>query len=298
VKEKQKIIVIVGPTASGKTSLSIDLAKKFNGEVVSADSRQVYSGLDIGTGKVTKEETQGIPHHLLDVADPQNTYTVADYVRDGRAAIASIHSRGKLPIIVGGTFLYIDALIGKISMPEVPPNNELRTHLATFTNDALFQMLERQDPLRALTIDRDNKRRLVRALEITNTIGVVPNVERNEIYDVLTLGIEISREKLVGNIHERLITRLNGGMIEEAQNLYNSGLSYMRLEELGIEYQYIALFLQDKITKEGMLTQIETKSRQYAKRQMTWLKRDKKIQWVRLNELELVTARVSTFLEE
>jgi len=296
VKEKQKIVVIVGPTASGKTSLSIELAKKFNGEVVSADSRQVYRGLDIGTGKVTEEEMQGIPHHLLDVAEPQDTYTVADYVRDGRAAIASIHSRGKLPVIVGGTFLYIDALIGKISMPEVPPNEALRAKLELLTKERLFEMLEDQDQERALTIDKDNKRRLIRALEIVGAIGVVPSTESNEQYDVLTLGIEISREKLVDNIHERLITRLNDGMIEEVQNLYESGLSYTRLEELGIEYQYIALFLQEKITKENMLTQIETKSRQYAKRQMTWLKRDEGIVWVDKNKTEDIEKRVEEFL--
>ncbi len=243
--------------------------------MISADSRQVYKGLDIGTGKVTKDEMRGIPHHLLDVISPKETYTVADFVRDGRHSITDILSRNKLPIIVGGTFFYVDALLGKVSTPEVPPNKTLRAHLETLSNDELFTLLKEKDSARAENIDRDNKRRLVRALEIVEALGTVPEIQKEELYDSLTLGISLPKETLKENIHTRLVTRLDVGMIEEVINLHKNGLSYERMQELGIEYKYIAEYLQEKISKEEMCTLIETKSIQYAKRQMTWLKRDK-----------------------
>jgi tRNA dimethylallyltransferase len=296
--QKPKVLIIVGPTASGKTSLSIKLAKQFNGEIVSADSRQVYRGLDIGTGKVTKEEMQSIPHHLLDVANPVDTYTVADFVRDGRKVVDEIVSRNKLPIIVGGTFLYIDALLGKISTPKVPPNDTFRAKLKLLTNDALFEMLKDKDPERAFTIDKDNKRRLVRALEIIDAIGVVPPIKSDESYDTLTLGIEISKEKLVENIHNRLVSRMQKGLIEEVADLHKNGLSYERLKELGIEYKYIAEYLEEHLSQEEMTTQIETKSWQYAKRQMTWLKRDRTIIWIESDDMNTINAHIETFLSK
>ncbi len=295
---KPKIVVIVGPTASGKTSLSITLAKKFNGEIISADSRQVYRGLNLGTGKVTHEEMEGIPHHLLDVADPQETYTVASYVHDGRQAITDIHSINKLPIIVGGTFFYIDALLGKISTPEVGPNGTLRTKLEALSDEALFQMLTEKDPERSKSIDPQNKRRLIRALEIVDALGVVPETHPETLYDTLTLGITITRERLQENIHTRLITRLDSGMIDEVKNLHEAGLSYERLNELGIEYKYIVEFLQEKISYEEMCTQIETKSRQYAKRQMTWLKQSKDIVWIEPSVTPGVENIVQDFLND
>ncbi len=280
MKEKPKILAIVGPTASGKTSLSIQLAKKFNGEIISADSRQVYRGLDMGTGKVTQDEMQGVPHHLLDVVDPENTYTVADYVRDGRKAIADILSRNKLPIIVGGTFFYVDALLGRVSAPEVPPNEELRTKLELMTNNELFALLKQKDAKRAETIDKDNPRRLIRALEIIDAIGVVPETKPEELYDALTLGMTITKDDLQRNIHTRLVERLEKGMIDEVVNLHKSGLSYELMSDRGIEYKYIVEYLENKITNEEMCALIETKSLQYAKRQMTWLKRNANIVWV------------------
>lgn len=294
---KPKILVIVGPTASGKTSLSITLAKGFNGEIVSADSRQVYKGLDIGTGKVTKQEMGGIPHHLLDVVEPTETYTVADYVRDGRNALTGIISRKKIPIIVGGTFLYVDALLGRISTPEVAPNIPLRNHLETLPTEELFALLKEKDSERAESIDKDNRRRLIRALEIVEAIGTVPKTERHEPYETLTIGISISKEDLRKNISRRLSDRLAQGMIEEVENLHANGLSYTRLSELGLEYKYIGEFLQNNINREEMCAQIETKSMQYAKRQMTWLKRNTEIQWFTLDEVEKIEEEVKEFLE-
>ncbi len=275
-------MVIVGPTASGKTSLSIKLAKEHNGEVISADSRQVYRGLNLGTGKVTAEEMEGVPHHLLDIVDPKEIYTAADFVRDGRAAIADILSRGKLPIVVGGTFFYTDALLGRIVTPEVAPNPTLRAELEKLSAEELFSKLQTVDPVRADDIDQHNPRRLVRALEIADALGSVPQLPAEELYDAQILGIHIDQETLHKNIHNRLLARLDAGMIDEVKALHERGLSYERMEDLGLEYRYIARHLKGEVSYEDMVTTLETKIRQFAKRQMTWLKRDKSIQWVTL----------------
>ncbi len=278
--KKPKIIVIVGPTASGKTSLSIKLAQACNGEIVSADSRQVYRGLNIGSGKVTLTEMQGVPHHLLDVADPCDTYTVTDFVRDARIAITDILKRGKTPIIVGGSFFYIDVLLGRISTPEVEPDLALREMLERRSAEALFTELRAKDPIRARKIDQHNPRRLVRALEIIAARGSVPPPLSDEPYDALVLGITIDKARLHENIHQRLIERLNAGMLNEARILYQNGLSYKRMEDLGLEYRYLGMHLQGLISYDEMVHNLETKIRQFAKRQMTWLKRDDSIRWI------------------
>lgn len=295
-KSKPKILVIVGPTASGKTSLSIQLAQKYNGEVISADSRQVYRRLDLGTGKVTKEEMQGVPHHLLDVADSSDVYTVADFVRDGQNAIQEILSRNGLPIIVGGTFFYIDALLGRVSTPNVPPNYALREQLETESPERLCALLIEKDPELAKTIDVRNPRRIIRALEIIDTIGTVPETRSEELYQTLTIGISIPRELLKRNIHTRLIDRLKNGLVAEAKNLHKNGLSYTRMHDLGIEYRYLAEYLQGKISEEEMQLCIETKSMQYAKRQMTWLKKDMAIQWYETKDLCGITKKIESFI--
>jgi tRNA dimethylallyltransferase len=296
MNNKPKVVVIVGPTASGKTALSIELALKCNGEIISADSRQVYKGLDIGTGKVTREEMRGVGHHLLDVANPTETYTVHSYAEDARHAIHDILSRGKLPIIVGGTFLYIDALLGRVSTPEVLPNEKLRTELEKLTLQELTEHLAEIDPLRASSIDTKNKRRLVRAIEIVTALGVVPEIQSDELYASLSIGISIPKEELKRNIHSRLTARIENGMIEEVQNLLKNGLSHERLAELGIEYKCISGYLQNKITQEEMCSLIEVKSMQYAKRQMTWLKRDSTIVWVSPDEYLRAEQLIQKFL--
>ena len=296
VKEnKKKIVVIVGPTASGKTSLSIELAKKYNGEIISADSRQVYKGLDLGTGKVTEAEMQGVPHHMLDVADPRTIYTVADYVRDADAAIEDIGSRGKLPIVVGGTFLYVDTLLGKITTPDVPPNEALRKELDTLPTEALATRLETLDKDRFDDIDTHNRPRLIRAIEIATALGKVPKIEPSKRYDALVLGIDIDKETLAANIHKRLRDRFDIGMVEEVKGLQLQGLSFERMEDLGLEYRYIARHLQGQMRFEDMVEELETKIRQYAKRQMTWLKRDKEIVWVRKEDTQGIEETIKNF---
>lgn len=296
---KLKVVTIVGPTASGKTSLSIEIAKHFNGEVISADSRQVYRDMDLGTGKVTKEEMQGVPHHLLDVADPSEVYTGSDFVRDAAAAIASICGRGRLPIIAGGTFFYIDLLRGKMQAAPVEPNQKLRATLEQRTDEELFAELQEKDPQRAKTIDQENRRRLIRALEIIDALGTVPPpTPAQSPYDMLLIGVDITTEQLHDNIYKRLLERIDEGMIEEVKRLRESGVSCQRLDELGLEYRYIAKHLQGELTKDEMLDTLNTKIRQYAKRQMTWLKRDPKIEWFSPRDVKGVARRVKQFLGE
>jgi len=276
-----KIVVIVGPTASGKTGLSIKLAKKFRGEVISADSRQVYKGMNIGTGKATKREMQGIPHHLLDVVSPEKRFTVTDYRKLAEKAIRNIQKKNKLPIIAGGTGFYIQALIDGIAIPEVKPDFKLRKRLEEKPAQDLFMQLEKLDPERAKNIDKFNKRRLIRALEIIlKTKNTIPPPKKNPIdSDVLFIGINKPNLKdLIGN---RLLKRLRQGMVAEVKKLHASGVSWKRLEEFGLEYRYIAYFLQNKMGKEEMIEKLQKEIEHYAKRQMTWFKRDKRIHWIK-----------------
>ncbi len=299
--KKPKVLVVLGPTASGKSDLGVELALKLNGEVISADSRQMYTGLDIGTGEITKTEMKGVPHYLLDVAPPEKVFTVSDFKILGEGAMNQILEKGKLPIICGGTGFYIEALLGETSIPEVPPNPELRKELEEKTSEELFGILQKLDPERAETIDAKNKRRLVRAIEIVKAIGKVPKYEaRDTKYDVLKIGIKIPDEELKKRINIRLEKRIEMGMIEEAERLHNppagGGVSYERMRELGLEYGALADFLDNKITKEEMIARLQTEIWQYAKRQMTWFKTDKTIKWFDPKD-PLVPEEVKRFLE-
>jgi tRNA dimethylallyltransferase len=276
---KPKVLIIVGPTASGKSDLAVQLAKALNGEVISADSRQVYTGLDIGSGKITNEEMQGIPHHLLDVADPKKQFSVSDYKKLARGKIEEIIKRDKLPILVGGSGFYLDAVTGRASLPEVPPNKELREELEGKTTDELLVMLEKKDPTRAQSIDQHNKVRLVRALEIVEALGKVPGIKKERLpYEFIWIGLKPEKETLEADILKRIHKRLNG-TIREAEALHKNGLTYERMEELGLEYRYLARLLQNKITKEEFETELYSEIKKYAKRQDTWFKANKDITW-------------------
>ena len=280
---KPKIIAVVGPTASGKSSLGVWLAKRIQGEscgaeIISADSRQVYKGLDIGTGKVTKKEMGGIKHHLLDVASPKKQFTVDDFVRLAERAHSNILQNDRMTIVVGGTGLYVDMLLGRMAYPNVPPNNKLRRQLEQRTTKQLFAQLQKLDPRRAATIEPGHKRRLIRAIEIAKAIGQSPIPHPDQKYDVLWLGL--NPKNLQKNIRIRLFARIRAGMIREAKKLHEGGLSYKRMEELGLEYRYLALLLQKKLTKQEFEEQLERAIRQYAKRQARWFRRNKDIRWV------------------
>lgn len=275
----EKIIVILGPTASGKTALAIRLAHAIGAEIISADSRQVYRGLDVGSGKVTKEEMRGIPHHLLDVADPKKVYSASDFVRDGRKAISEIISRGKTPIVAGGTGFYIDALIGTAPLTEVPPNRSLRKKLAGYSLKQLQARLKKLDPRRYATIDLKNPVRLVRAIEIASSLGAVPTMQGKKVYDVLSIGLAVTPEALKRKIHTRLLERIPG-ILREVKKLHARGLSWKRMEDLGLEYRYTARYLQNKISKKEFLSELEKEIVNYAKRQMTWFKRNGETIWI------------------
>lgn len=281
LKRLPKIVVILGPTATGKSDYAVKLARAWEGEVISADSRQVYRRLDIGSGKITRREMKAVPHHLLDIADPKGErYTVDDFKRDGSAAIDDIVKRGKLPIVCGGTGFYIDALVFGEEFPNVPPNQKLRAVLAKRSTQSLMKEISRLDPRRAKALDPKNKVRIIRAIEIARALGSVPKVKRSEHYETLFIGLTSTTEKLRERIHKRLLKRMKGGkMIREIQKLHKQGVSWQRLHAFGLEYRYVALYLQKKLTRDEMLIQLENQIVDFSKRQMTWFKRNKAIHW-------------------
>ncbi len=327
-----KIIVVVGPTASGKSMLAVKLARKFsthagsvfggNGaEIISADSRQVYRGMDLGTGKITKKEMRSVPHHGLDIANPKKIFTAENYKRYGERVLAKIIQKSHIPIIVGGTGFYIDVLLGRRETANVPPNPKLRKKLEKKSAKALFAMLKKLDPKRAKQIDRNNPRRLVRAIEIAQytraatvfsqrvlsperarffrvaeksggrnpelrTLGEARKARVHGSRSLLWLGIKLPPEDLKKRIHERLLRRMPG-IIREIKRLHKNGVSWKRLIDFGLEYRWVSLYVEGKISKEVMLERLEFTSRHYAKRQMTWFRKNKEIHWVsKANEAE------------
>ena len=289
---KPKVIVILGPTASGKSALAVEIAKKIGGEVISADSRQVYKGLDIGTGKITAKEMQDVPHHLLDVISPKTVFTAQDFSEQGRRAIDDIVKRKKTPIICGGTGFYIDALLGRVVIPNVPPNPKLRARLAKKTASELFARLQKLDPRRAKDIDVNNPVRLVRAIEIATKLGRVPVAKSKQLpYNVTWIGITRTSTDLHDRIHIRLLQRMKAGMVEEARALHARGLSFKRMVELGLEYRFLAPFLQKKLSKKEMLEQLESRIRDYAERQMRYWKRNPDIHWLSPSQLSALSIR-------
>lgn len=274
MKKKPKIIVICGPTATGKSDYAVKIAKEIGGEIISADSRQVYKGLDIGSGKITTREMKGIFHHLLDVISPKKVFTVFDYVKLADKKIKEILSRNNIPIICGGTGFYIDTLVYESDFPIVPINKTLRKKLEKNLPEENYQKLLILDPKRASTIDAQNNIRLIRAIEIAEALGSVPKINRKKKYNVDWHYLDFPDDILKKRIHDRLIKRMRGGkMTKEVEELHIKGLSWKRLESLGLEYRYIALYLQNKMTKSKMLKQLELAIWHYAKRQRTWFKK-------------------------
>lgn len=273
------MLIILGPTATGKSALAIKLAKKFKGEVISADSRQVYKGLNVGTGKVTKKEMEGVPHHLLDVADPKKQFSASEYKTLAENSLRYIVAKSKLPIIAGGTGFYIDTITCAANFPNVPPNPEFRKKMLEKSPEELFKLIQKKDPARATSVDRNNKLRLVRALEIIEVLGKVPKITNNPrltTYDFIYIGLRPT--DLETRIRERLERRLES-MIKEAKKLHTQGLTYKRMHELGLEYRFLAMYLKGEMGKEEMVEKLNTAIRQYSKRQMTWFKRNKSIKW-------------------
>lgn len=290
-----KLLVILGPTASGKSDLAIQLAQKLNGEIISADSRQVYQGMDIGTGKVPKDSqysilkaeyySNGIRHHLLDIVDPTQYFSVAQYQALALKTIKDIQKKGKLPILCGGTGLYLSAIIEGWQFPHILPNTKLRQELEKLSIERLFQKLKELDPKRATTIDKNNKRRIIRALEIlSQNKTITPLKKIPPKWDILILGIKKDKEEVKKLILERLEKRLEKGMIEEVKKLKEKGVSSQHLEDFGLEYRWLNRYLENKITLLEMKKELYRDICHYAKRQMIWFKKIPHVHWVSNDE--------------
>ncbi|MBI4239969.1 tRNA (adenosine(37)-N6)-dimethylallyltransferase MiaA [Candidatus Uhrbacteria bacterium] len=296
------LVVIVGPTGSGKSDLAIALAKKFNGEVVSADSRQVYRGLDLGSGKVTKKEQKRVAHHLLDIATPGRRFSVAQFKKKADRAIADIWNRGKLPLLVGGSHLYIKAVTEGYSLPHVKPDAQLRKQLEEQSLENLLVLLKKFDRATYNRTDKKNPRRIIRALEVIYHTGKpIPPLKKESLFSTLILGIDVQRERLYKRIDERVDTRVKRGMIAEVKNLIMDGVSKKWLKRLGLEYQFITEYLE-KIQKlqatsyppeadtlqagklqarRDSLERLKYATHDFARRQLTWYRKEKRIQWIR-----------------
>jgi tRNA dimethylallyltransferase len=264
----KKVIVVLGATATGKSNLAVYLAKKFNGEVISADSRQIYKYMDIGTGKITKKEMKGVPHHLIDIIHPKKTLSVALYKKLANEKIEEIIDKGKTPIICGGTGFYIDAVVDGMIFPKVKENKKLRKELEKKEARELFDMLKKLDKARAENIDAKNKIRLIRAIEIAKILGRVPKIKKEKAkYEFIKIGVQLPQEELNKKIEKRVKKMFKDGLLTEIENLKKKGVTKNRLVEFGFEYNNPK---EESVVRESI---------KYSKRQKTWWKRDKKIKW-------------------
>src|SRR6266480_2795493 len=296
-----QLIVVPGPTASGKSALGIALAQRFHGEIVSADSRQVYRGLDIGTAKVTAEERALVPHHLLDVADVQEIYTVSQFQQQAIAAINDIAARGLQPFLVGGSPHYIQAVVDNLDIPAVPPQPALRAELEARPLAELLAQLEELDTRSAAIIDRNNPRRVIRALEVCMTSGKPFSEQRRvaaPLYTSLLLGIQWPRAELYRRIDQRVDERMQQGMVQEVCSLLDRGVSHERLEALGLEYRFISRWLRGEFPSEQvMVERLKYAIHDFTRRQLTWFRKDTRGVWIEGNDVERAEGLVEGFLE-
>ena len=277
-----KLIVILGQTATGKTEIAIRLAKKFNGEIVSADSRQIYKQMNIGTSKPTKKELSAVPHSLINIMEPDQAFNVVIFKKLAMKAIKSIHKNGKLPFLVGGTGLYIKAVVNNIDFPKIPPNKKMRKNLEKKTEKDLLVIYQKLDPEGAGFIEKNNKRRLIRAIEVSKATGKPfweQRKEKGKIFDTLQLGIKTTQEELKERIERRVKKMIKLGLEKEVKKLIKKYGKAPSLQTIG--YQEWNEYFEGKIIKEKVKELIGLHTLQFSKRQMTWFKKDKKIAWVK-----------------
>ena len=291
-----KLIVIEGTNASGKSSLGVELAVRFGGEIVSADSRQVYERLDLGSGKITPEEMKGVPHHLLNVRKPGEFFSMADFQRLAYEAVDGILARGRVPFLVGGTGLYVDAVADGYELSDRAPDHSLRAHLETFDTPALYDMLKEKLP--DTDIDPRNRHRVMRALERLEADDWHPSA-KNTRYTLLKLGVTWPREILKQRIDERLEKRLAAGMVDEVKALLDEGISEEFLVKLGLEYKYLTWYLTGKVGYDQMVEELGNAIKKFAKRQMTWFRRDPRIHWLDMSgdPVSEASALIEQFLQ-
>lgn len=305
---KQKLLVIIGPTAVGKTKLSIEMAKKFNGEIISGDSMQIYRRMDIGTAKIREDEMEGIPHHLIDIKEPDESFSAAEFQKLVRGKITEIAKRGKLPIIAGGTGLYIQSVIYDYQFSDVSGNEEFRHQLEQkakeIGNEALHEELKKVDPESAAKIHPNNVRRVIRALEVYYQAGKTRNEYENNgqtdlLYHTAVIGLMMDREQLYGRINARVDKMMNDGLLEEVKTLYEQGLrNCQSIQAIGYKEMY--QFLDGEISLDEAVEKLKQNSRRYAKRQLTWFRNKMEVKWFDItdvNNLSKKEEEISHYVE-
>lgn len=290
---KKPLLVILGPTATGKTALSLYLARRFAGEIISADSRLFYRGMDIGTAKPAAEEQQQVPHHLIDIADPDETITLGQYQDMAYAAIDEIHQRGRLPILVGGTGQYIMAVVEGWGIPRVPPNPALRRHLQTLGGDELHRWLSHLDPQAAQQIHPNNVRRVIRALEVTLLSGQTITALQEKHpppYDIFIIGLSMEREALYRRIDERVDRMMEAGLLQELKTLAAAGYGRRLPSMSGLGYRQLWQYLEGESTLDEAIEQIKNETHRFVRHQNNWFSpHDPRIHWLDANDENLKT---------
>lgn len=308
VENKEKLLVLIGPTAVGKTKLSIELAKKFNGEIISGDSMQIYRGMDIGTAKIEPDEMEGIPHHLLDIRNPDESFSVAEFQELVRAKISDIHSRGKLPMLVGGTGLYIQSVIYDYQFSDAFSDEAFRSSLEEKAqqngNEYVHELLRQVDPESAERIHPNNLRRVIRAVEVFHITGKTMSEYQEEqekelLYNVVLVGLTMDREKLYERINLRVDLMMNAGLIEEVKKLHEQGIRDVQSIQ-AIGYKEIYEYLDGKIELQEAIEKLKQNSRRYAKRQLTWFRNKMDVKWFDMTLNDSVSKKmveISSFVE-
>lgn len=293
---KDNLCIIVGPTSIGKSDLAIDLAQKHNGEIISADSMQIYKYMNIGTAKVREEEMKDIPHHMVDIIDPDEGFTVSDFKHMAKKHIKEINSKGRLPIVVGGTGLYINSLVYNLDFAQIPPNEELRMEyedkIEKFGNEYLHNKLMKIDKSSGEKISIKDKKRIIRALEIYDSTGRTMSEYNknfrvmNEDYNLLYIALDMDRAKLYERINNRVDIMLEKGLIDEVKSILEMGYNKDLISLKAIGYKEIIMYLENEISLEEAIELIKKASRNYAKRQLTWFRRDHRIKWINIDEYD------------
>jgi tRNA dimethylallyltransferase len=282
----KKVIFITGATASGKSEIAIWLALKINGEIINADSRQVYKYLNIGSGKISEKEKKIVKHHLLDIAHPKRSYSLGKWLKDVDEVIKKIYRKNKIPIICGGTILYLKALKEGWVLPNVKPNYKLRKELEKFNVDELYEILLKLDPERAKTIQKENKRRLIRAIEIATFLGKVPSLKKEPKYEILVVAPYFDFKRLERKIYKRLIKRVKG-IIQEIKKLRKLGLSLERIISFGLEYRWFGKYVKGEVDLKTAIEKCYKNIRRFAKKQINELKKLNYVYWFK-NKKELL----------